>query len=273
MNKNGTLTVVGTGIRVAGDMTINARAQITKADIVYTLVPDKVSKQWLTRLNPNTVDLTESYGSNKLRLVTYHQMAQLLIDSVTQGNNVCAAFYGHPGVFACASHLAIRQLKALGYRATMEPGISAEDWLFSDLGIDPGKSGCLSIEATQFLFYQRTIDPYALLVLWQIGLVGDHTLALDKTNNYQQGLNVLTNQLLKFYPSDHEVIIYEAATLALFSSRIERVTLAQLPEVTLTAISTLVIPPYQEAPLDLAILAKFNLTAEDINNSLAIDNK
>jgi len=271
MENKGSLTIVGTGIRIAGDMTLNSQAQIQQADIVFTVVPDKVSKQWIASLNPNTVDMTEYYGSNKSRLITYNEMAQALIDSVKLGNKVCAAFYGHPGVFAYASHLAIRQLKELGYHATMEPGISAEDWLVADLGIDPGKSGCISIEATQFLFYQRTIDPYSLLVLWQIGLVGDHTLSLDKTDNYQLGLNLLTNELLNFYPDDHHVIVYEAATLALFPSRIEYIPLAQLPQAKLTAISTLVIPPHREAPLDLAMLEKLGLNEQDINQSLTIN--
>lgn len=271
MENKGALTVVGTGIKVAGDMTLNTQAQIKQADIVYTVVPDKVSKLWIDKLNPNTVDMTEFYGSNKSRLITYNEMANTLIDSVKRGNNVCAAFYGHPGVFAYASHLAIRQLKEQGYRATMQPGISAEDWLVADLGIDPGKSGCISIEATQFLFYQRTIDPYSLLMLWQIGLVGDHTLALDKTDKYQLGLKVLTDELLTHYPSDHEVIVYEAATLALFPARIDSIPLAQLPQAKLTAISTLVVPPYQEAPLDLKTLNKLGLTKNDIDKVLAID--
>lgn len=271
MENKGSLTVVGTGIKVAGDMTLNTQAQIKQADIVFTVVPDKVSKQWIANLNPNTVDMTEFYGSNKSRLITYNEMANALVDSVKQGNRVCAAFYGHPGVFAYASHLAIRQLKEQGYRATMQPGISAEDWLVADLGIDPGKSGCISIEATQFLFYQRTIDPYSLLVLWQIGLVGDHTLALDKTDNYQLGLGVLTDELLKYYPSDHQVIVYEAATLALFPARIDSMPLSQLPQAELTAISTLVIPPHQEAPLDIATLDKLGLTKNDIDEVLAVD--
>jgi len=269
MEKKGTLTIVGTGIKIAGDMTIHTKAQIEQADIVYTIVPDKVSRQWLSRLNPNTIDLTALYGKSKSRLITYNQMANTLIESVKEGNQVCAAFYGHPGVFAYASHLAISRLRQLGYKAMMEPGISAEDWLVADLGIDPGKNGCVSIEATQFLFYQRTLDPFSLLVLWQIGLIGDHTLSLEKTNNYFRGLTLLTEELLKHYPSDHKVIIYEAATLALFPSRIEYVDLIKLPSVKLTAISTLVIPPYGEAPLNLAMLKKLGLNENDIEKVLS----
>lgn len=272
MEKQGSLSVVGTGIKVAADMTLLSQAQIKLADIVFTVVPDKVSKQLIANLNPNTVDMTEFYAGDKSRLVTYNEMANVLVDAVKQGKRVCAAFYGHPGVFAYASHLAIRQVKALGYQAKMEPGISAEDCLVADLGIDPGKSGCNSFEATQFLFYQRTFDPYALLVLWQIGLVGDHTMALEKTDNYQRGLKVLTDELLQYYPSEHQVIIYEAATLALFSPRIEYIALQDLPQAQLTAISTLVVPPNEEAPLDLATLALLGLTPSDIENTLDVDN-
>ena len=58
----------------------------------------------------------------------------------------------------------------------MEPGISAEDCLYADLGIDPGSVGCQHYEASQFMFYRRRIDPSAYLVLWQVGIAGDRSL-------------------------------------------------------------------------------------------------
>ena len=45
----------------------------------------------------------------------------------------------------------------------------------SDLGIDPGKTGCQHYEASQLMFYQRRIDPSAVLVLWQAGIAGDRS--------------------------------------------------------------------------------------------------
>lgn len=271
MNNEGSLTVVGTGIKIAADMTLLAKAQIAQADVVFMVVPDLASKEWIASLNSNTIDLTHLYGGNKSRLVTYNDMAQQLVDGVKSGKRVCAAFYGHPGVFAYASHLAIEQVKSLGYAASMEPGVSAEDCLVADLGLDPGKSGCVSIEATQYLFYQRVTDPCSLMLLWQIGMVGDHTCAIEKTDSYQLGLAVLTDELLKHYPPEHEVIIYEAATLAIFPPRAERLRLSQLPQAKLTAISTLVIPPYREAQLDHEVLAKLGLNESDIINSLDIE--
>ena len=92
---------------------------------------------------------------------------------VRAGKRVCGVFYGHPGVFAWSPHKVIEVARAEGFQAHMEPGISAEDCLYADLGIDPGRFGCQHFEASQLLFYERRIDPTAYLVLWQVGLVGD----------------------------------------------------------------------------------------------------
>src|SRR3546814_12469546 len=58
----------------------------------------------------------------------------------------------------------------------MEAGVSAEDCLYADLGIDPGEVGCQHYEASQFMFYRRRIDPSAYLVLWQVGVAGDRSV-------------------------------------------------------------------------------------------------
>src|SRR3546814_21038374 len=58
----------------------------------------------------------------------------------------------------------------------MEAGVSAEDCLYADLGIDPGEVGCQHYEASQFMFYHRRIDPSAYLVLWQVGVAGDRSV-------------------------------------------------------------------------------------------------
>ena len=74
------------------------------------------------------------------RLDTYQDMVDRILACVREGSDVCVAFYGHPGVFVYPSHEAIKRARIEGYKATMLPGISAEDCLFADLGIDPGKA-------------------------------------------------------------------------------------------------------------------------------------
>src|SRR6185295_18582193 len=146
-----------------------------------------------------------------------------------------------PGVFAWPPHRAIEVARSEGHAAHMEPGISAEDCLYADLGIDPGTVGCQHFEASQLLFYKRRIDPTAYLILWQVGVVGDQSLARFSTGNAYREL--LVEVLMRDYPNDHEVIVYRAVTLPIQRPRIDRLRLAQLPSAELDLRDTIVLAP------------------------------
>jgi len=62
---------------------------------------------------------------------------------------------GQPGMFADPLHDAIGRVRAAGRPALMLPGISAEECLFADRGIDPAQTGACSFEATDFLVHHR----------------------------------------------------------------------------------------------------------------------
>ncbi len=260
----GSLIVVGTGISVAGQMTLLAQSTIEHADIVFLGVSNQVGESAVKKLNPNTVELDDLYQEGKSRAITYQQMATRIVEAVKSGQKVCAAFYGHPGVFVNPSHEAIKQVRALGYRAEMLPGISAEDCLIADLGIDPAHFGCQSYEATQFLFRDYTLDPHMTQIIWQIGLAGEVTLSVLDTSKCQAGLALYREVLLKNYPPEHEVILYEAATLPLCGPRIERFPLAELAHCQPSLISTLVIPALGLPNYHQARLAKLGLTKEQV---------
>jgi len=173
---------------------------------------------------------------------------------------VCAVFYGHPGVFVLPSHAAITQARAEGYDAEMLPGISAEDCLFADLGIDPAVHGCQTFEATDFLLRHRRFDPTSSLVIWQIGVVGE----VRKHERNREGLKLLTAVLLDHYPADHQVIVYQAAMYPIDHPVIHPIRLADLPDSPMSTVSTLYVPPREQAPVDGEIMAKLGLQMSDI---------
>src|SRR3546814_9339226 len=78
---------------------------------------------------------------------------------VRAGKQVCAVFYGHPGVFADVPHRVVRRAREEGIPARMELGISAEACLYADLNMDPAQRGVPSLEATHFPVHDRTPDP------------------------------------------------------------------------------------------------------------------
>jgi precorrin-6B methylase 1 len=262
----GELVIVGTGISVAGQMTLAAKNQIESADIVFMGIMNKVGEHAVRKLNPNSVSLDDLYQDGKSRALTYAQMTDRIVQAVVEGNKVCAAFYGHAGVFVTPSHEAIKRVRELGLSAKMLPGVSAEDCLIADLGIDPSKFGCQSYEATQFLFRDYRIDPYMTQIIWQIGLVGEASLSVLNAKHNKPGLALLTEILLEHYPAGHELIIYEAPTLPILQPDIQRIALRDLVNANTNLVSTLVIPSLGLPAYRSDRLEKLGLTEQQVIN-------
>lgn len=242
MSTKGSFVAVGLGMMLGAHLSPRSRSEIEQADIVFGLVSDAIVELWLQDIRPDTRSLQPFYAEGKRRTDSYDEMIAAMMHEVRAGRRVCGVFYGHPGVFAQVPHHAVAAARAEGFDAEMHPGISAEDCLYADLGIDPGTFGCQHYEASQLMFYQRKIDPSAYLVLWQIGLAGDRSLARYGTDApYRRLLLELLSE--EGYPPTHEVIVYEAATLPISAPRIERLPLSALVDADLRLQSTLVVPP------------------------------
>lgn len=243
--------MVGTGFMVAGQVTPEARTAMAAADRLLHLVSDAATRQWLATLNPRQESLYDAYREGRPRTESYEEMVERMLTPVRRGLAVCAAFYGHPGIFVYPSHEAIRRARAEGHRAHMLPGISAEDCLYADLALDPAAAGCRSFEATDFLVRRRPLDPTTGLVLWQVGAIGVrgfYRRAVWSTG----GLRVLAEVLGDGYPPGHEVVLYTAATLPTAEPSIRRLPLSSLPEAEVSVAATLYVPPARQAAVDPA---------------------
>jgi precorrin-6B methylase 1 len=254
MSAAGSLVCIGIGMTLGSHLTPLARNCIKRADVVFAAVSDALTEAWIAQMHPDVRSLQPFYREGKSRLESYREMVAAILAEVRNGRLVCAAFYGHPGVFAWPSHRAIAAARAEGYRAYMEPGISTADCLYADLGIDPGRTGCQHYEASQLMLYQRRLDSSAYLVVWQIGVAGDRSLSRFATGPEYR--NLLLEVLLRDYPSGHEVILYEAATLPTQPARIERMQLAEFPAATFDLHATLVVPPARELQSDQHMRAR-----------------
>lgn len=249
----GSLTVVGTGIQAAAHLTTQTRLVIGRADEVLYLVNDPVAAVWIEGANPNARSLDYLYESGKDRRETYDAIAEEIASRVRLGLDVCAIFYGHPGVFAWPGHEAIRRLRAEGSSSRMLPGVSTLDCLVADIGIDPASTGCQTYEATDFLVRRRTIDLCALLILWQIGFVGNATYEPVPS---MDGLPLLLERLLEVYPEDHETIIYEASPYPVSEPIIQHLALSEVLEAEFSPIATMVLRPRDRPEVDQQMLER-----------------
>ncbi len=266
---NGRLVIVGTGILTPAHLSQESINRIEAADIVHVLVPDPLGLPTIKKLNANVQNLAELYydpksdknGAN--RLESYNLMVERILVDVRKGLSVCAIFYGHPGVFVYPSHASLAQARQEGFEAKMLPAISAEDCLFADLSIDPGDIGCQAYEASQFMFFKHTLNVHAALILWQIGVVGD--VSLTKLEPDENGLKMLQDRSLEWYPPDHEVILYEATTLPIKPARIDKIQIAAIPLVTVSTITTLFIPQVSDPMLDEQFCSKWNINTDRLS--------
>jgi uncharacterized protein YabN with tetrapyrrole methylase and pyrophosphatase domain len=252
----GRLIISGTGLEL-GHVTTVTKGYIEQSDQVLYLVADPVTERWIKRLSASAESLQDCYAENKDRLQSYDEMVERILEKLRLNLEVCVLFYGHPGVFVNPSHRAIARAREEGFEAVMLPGISAEDCLFADLGVDPSLTGCQSFEATDFLVFKRNVDARSALILWQIGVIGNLNFNLETRNG--GSINLLVEYLQGFYPSSHQVVVYEAAQYALCKPVIQHVSLAQLENAPINAISTLYIPPSEPSLPDEEMLARLGI--------------
>jgi uncharacterized protein YabN with tetrapyrrole methylase and pyrophosphatase domain len=261
----GSLTVVGTGIKLGSHLTAESRAAMESADRLFYLAADGITEQWLASQSRCAVSLLDCYVSGKERKWIYAHMVERILSSVRGGEKVCVAIYGHPGVFVNAAHASIAQARQEGYPAKMLPAVSAEDCLFADLGVDPAANGCQSYEATDFLLYRRRIDNRAALILWQAGMIGQFDY---RTNYSTAGVSLLSEALAVHYPANHPIILYEAAIYPICDGRQEKVMLAELSNANIGPATTLYISAAEPSVPDETIKRRLtDLVAVSTRNS------
>jgi len=237
----GSLTVVGSGIKSVAHLTLEAQAHIKAADQVLVCAADAVTESYIRELNPRVEDLHVYYGQDRPRRETYRAMADRMKWYVHQGKTVVVVMYGHPGVFVNPTFMAIEELRALGHATQMLPGVSAEDCLIADLQVDPAAHGLQTYEATYFLTRRVVVDVHVPLVLWQVGLIADH--GFSRAGFDGRHFDLLQDRLRQMYSDEHEVTVYEAAQHPLARPRVLVRPIGKLTHADLTAISTLFIPP------------------------------
>jgi uroporphyrin-III C-methyltransferase len=256
--RRGSLTVVGTGIDVTTQLTPGARAAIEGSDEVLYLVADSVSALRIVNLNPRAHSLDEFYGPDKNRQQTYAEIVETIVASAVAGADVCAVFYGHPGVFAYPGHEALARVREAGLPARMLPAVSALDCLVADLGIDPGRTGLQSYEATYFLLHRPAIDPHAMLLLWQVGMIGE--VGGAATSAVKARFQLLVEQLRDRYGEAREALLYEASPYPGPPPAAARFRLGDFELPAPSPVSTLCIPADRVPPVDVNARALLALT-------------
>lgn len=238
--------VCGAGTTAISHLTLETVGRVQQATKLFYLAVDALTERYMHSQNPSAESLSSSYKPGRERAEIYGEIVERILSAVRGGEQVCVVLYGHPGVVAYAGHQAIEIARSEGFGARMLPGISAEDCLFADLGIDPVERGCLSVEATDLVVFDRQVDPTLDLIVWQVGFVGHTDYQPHFAND---GLALLTDRLVEAFGAEHSAILYEAASFAVAEPVVVPVKLAKLVEAPVTGFSTLFVPAASSAPV------------------------
>jgi hypothetical protein len=219
-SRTGSLVVLSAGVMAVNHVTVEAQGWIKYADKVFCWGVDPVTERWIASLNKNVKSLDSAEALGKLALEFLHA-----------GLVVCAVHEGGTATW----REEIQMCRAEGLRAVVVPGVSTEDCLFSDLGIDPLRDGVQIYGATDFLAQCREPDVSAGLVLRLTGCIGDPALGACHPS--------LVEVLAGRYGKEHEAILYEPARYAVCEPLIRRYQIGDLGNAAITAHTSLFVPP------------------------------
>ncbi|HYC03151.1 MAG TPA: SAM-dependent methyltransferase [Azospirillaceae bacterium] len=252
--RQGRLTIVGSGIKSIAHLTREAIGHIRAADIVFHATADAISEADIRALNPNAVNLTGLYGSDKHRAATYADMAEAMLAAARGGREVVGVFYGHPGWFVDPAKKALEIADREGIPARMLPGISSVDCLLADLRVDPCVEGCQILDATDLLVRHRPVVTANHVVILQVGLVGTE---MRPVGGSRPARTMLLERLISLYGAGHPSVLYVGAVQPGAEARTWRRPLgAYRDDSTLMSIplgSTLYLPPRERLEEDQSV--------------------
>ena len=113
-----------------------------------------------------------------------------------------------------------------------------------------------------FILYDVTYERYSDLIIWQLGMIGNLSPVFKNKN--PEGLKLVQEKLLKSYPANHEIYLYEASLYPGIKSRIRSFNLITLIEQEITSISTLYIPGLKGKKVNKEMIIRLKLNLEDL---------
>ena len=230
--------VVGTGIQLLRQLTPETQDEFVGADELLFVVADPALDCGSRTVFEGTFaqHAVPAWPSTTPDL---RQMVAEILEPLRRGSRVCAAFYGHPGVFVAPSHEAIRQAR---------PGLSRPDAARS-VGRElpdrrprgrPRRARLAELEATRLCWRAHSRSNRSGVVLWQVDAVGKLTWNLDPEPH---GLRVLGEHLLGALPTGTRSSSMPRSLYPVADAIIEPVRLDALAELGATPGPTLYVPP------------------------------
>lgn len=230
-------------------MTYEVQSVIQQCDCVIYLVNDPAMKRWISENSKKSISLDSVYFGFEQRRDAYEALCHETIRIARQYESACFVTYGHPLFLSNLTEKVVAKIEneLLPISIDILPGISSLDALFCDLRLDP-VGGLQAYEATDFINNSYLINANSHLILWQIGVVGIHSIIKndeDLVSNIERNraLFLMQRKLMEVYDVNHPIILYVASMYpSVPYERIDTV-LGQIGSENIPRLATAYIPP------------------------------
>lgn len=230
-------------------MTYEVQSVIRQCDCVVYLVNDPAMKRWISENSKKSISLDSLYFDFERRENAYDALCNEVIRITQQYESTCFVTYGHPLFLSNLSEKVVAKIEneLLPISIDILPGISSLDALFCDLRLDP-VGGLQAYEATDFINKAYSINVNSHLILWQIGVVGIHSIIKndeDLVNNIERkmALALMQEKIMELYDVSHPLILYIASRYpSVPHERIDTVV-GKISSVNVPRLATAYIPP------------------------------
>lgn len=253
------ITIIGSGLRVPDQLTIEALEVISNCKVVFTIFHPKnlvietidwyKSRSDFKFPETNVICLDDLYESNRLRKENYTDAANTIINGVKEfGTPVAYLTQGNPVNLDQVTAKVIKLSKELGYSCDVIPGVSSIDTMLVDLRVEIAP-GLQIFEASCLVGQGLKPDNRLSCIIQQISHFGTNYIIKGRKPKIGY-LTPLKDYLIRFYPKEHEVIFVRSRFNADELSRIKIVKIENLDSFHSDDLlgSSLYIPP-SEKPL------------------------
>jgi precorrin-6B methylase 1 len=236
------IVIVGSGIKVPEQLTIQALRVLAQASEIWTNVPEAEHPELAKAIGQTPHSLWSFFRSDRPRMANYEAIVAHLLQRAGAVRQVAYLTQGHPMVLDRVATDLLRQGGDGGIRVNVIPGMSSIDTILADLRYEPAR-GLQVFDATNFVRREMKIDGRAGLLLLQPGVFGTDMPRLTSDAPAPQ-LTALRDTLCKTYPERHPAILIRSATARMPRQRFQT-TVGELDGVPVRALaaSTLWIPP------------------------------
>ena len=236
------IVIVGSGIKVPAQLTIEAVAALEHSSEIWTNLPEPEHAELVQHIGRGVNSLWPFFHSDRPRIDNYRDIVAHIISRAACLPSVAYLTQGHPLVLDKVTTELLRHGQQAGIAVSVLPGISSLDTILADVQYEPAR-GLQIFDATNFVRAGLAVDARAGLLLLQPGVFGIDT-PRTTSDAPPPDIGPLRDVLCKIYPPGHPAILVRSATASMKARQFPTTVggLTSVPPAMLTW-STLWIPP------------------------------